>query len=192
MISTKTDEGLLWQLFCDGDESAFEEIMSQYYRPLFRYGSRIWPDENIVRDCLQEVFADLWVRRSGLKSVQSVNFYLIKAVRNHLLFEKRKLRSNAFLDEWREGDAFISEFSIETELIREEEARFRSAKLESILNALPARQREVIHLKFFEDLSPDQIAEMMGLNRQSVYNLLHETLRKLRGLWIFILVLIFN
>lgn len=192
MISTTTDEGLLWQLFCDSDESAFEEIMSHYYRPLFRYGSRIWPDENVVRDCLQEVFADLWVRRAGLKNVKSVNFYLIKAVRNHLLFEKRKQRSAAFLGEWREGDGFVSEFTIETELIREEEARFRSAKLESVLNALPARQKEVIHLKFFEDLSPDQIAEMMGLNRQSVYNLLHETLRKLRGLWIFILTFAFN
>ncbi|WP_255772857.1 RNA polymerase sigma factor [Tellurirhabdus bombi] len=183
MIASHTDDPVLWQLLCEGDQRAFEQIMKRYYRALFRYGTRIWPDEDIVRDCLQEIFADIWVRRAALRNVQSVNFYLIKAVRNRLLYQKRQQKTVSFSTELTNDQLFVSEFTIEKYLIAEEEARQQAAKLETMLNALPPRQKEIIHLRFFQNLSPDEIADLMSLNRQSVYNLLHETLRKLRHLW---------
>ncbi len=189
MTAAKTEDITLWQKLCDGNVAAFEQIMNGYYRQLFRYGIRILPDEEIVRDCLQDVFIDIWIRRPALQSVNSVNFYLIKAVRNRLLLARRKDRSVAFPDNWTEKAAFISEITIESELILEEEQRLHATKLETLLNSLPPRQKEIIHLKFFEELSSDEIAEIMSLNRQSVYNLLHETLRKLRSLWLVTLSL---
>jgi RNA polymerase sigma factor (sigma-70 family) len=48
------------------------------------------------------------------------------------------------------------------------------------LAGLAKRQQEVIYLRFYVDADIDEIAEIMGLNRQSVYNLLHEGLKKLK------------
>jgi RNA polymerase sigma factor (sigma-70 family) len=48
------------------------------------------------------------------------------------------------------------------------------------LSGLSKRQQEVIYLRFYVDADIDEIAEIMGLNRQSVYNLLHEGLKKLK------------
>ncbi|GAB2775582.1 sigma-70 family RNA polymerase sigma factor [Rhabdobacter roseus] len=183
MIASQTDDLTLWRLLCEGDEDAFEQIMGRYYRTLFRYGVRIWADEDRVRDSIQEIFLDIWARRALLKQVRSVHFYLIKALRNRLLYERRQQKTVNLSADWPEGEAFVSELTIEHDLINTEEVRLRAQKLETLLNSLPPRQREIIHLRFFQDLTHDEIAEIMALNRQSVYNLLHETLRKLRGLW---------
>jgi RNA polymerase sigma factor (sigma-70 family) len=95
---------------------------------------------------------------------------------------------NVDIEDWSEAEVFISEFSIETELILQEDQKQKVLRLNTLINALSARQREVIHLRFFDELDHDQIADMMGLNRQSVYNLLHETIRRLRNMWLIILI----
>ena len=51
------------------------------------------------------------------------------------------------------------------------------------LDKLSKRQQEVIYLKFYQHLDHAQIAELMNISRQSVYNLLHESILKLRSLW---------
>lgn len=181
-------EDILWHEFCKGDEASFEEIVRRYYPKLYRYATRVWPDDAVVRDCLQEIFADLWFRKEELAQITSVNYYLIGAVRNRLHFERRKLKLNVDIEDWSEAEVFISEFSIETELILQEDQKQKVLRLNTLINALSARQREVIHLRFFDELDHDQIADMMGLNRQSVYNLLHETIRRLRNMWFIILI----
>lgn len=127
-------------------------------------------------------------RKEELAQITSVNSYLIGAVRNRLHFERRKLKLNVDIEDWSEAEVFISEFSIETELILQEDQKQKVLRLNTLINALSARQREVIHLRFFDELDHDQIADMMGLNRQSVYNLLHETIRRLRNMWFIILI----
>jgi RNA polymerase sigma factor (sigma-70 family) len=52
--------------------------------------------------------------------------------------------------------------------------------MRKVLANLSRRQQEVIYLRFYMDADTDEIAEIMSLNRQSVYNLLHDALRRLR------------
>jgi len=186
-----SSELVLWQEFCQGNESSFEEIVRRYYPKLYRYGTRIWPDDMVVRDCLQDIFTDLWFRKEQLTEIASVNYYLISAVRNRLYFEKRKLKQTVDIEDWSEAEVFVCEFSIEADLILQEDQKQKTLRLNTLLNALSARQKEVIHLRFFNELDHDQIADLMGLNRQSVYNLLHETIRRLRNMWFILMVLNF-
>lgn len=186
-----SSELVLWQEFCQGNESSFEEIVSRYYPKLYRYGTRIWPDDTVVRDCLQDIFTDLWFRKEQLTEIASVNYYLISAVRNRLYFEKRKLKQTVDIEDWSEAEVFVCEFSIEADLILQEDQKQKTLRLNTLLNALSARQKEVIHLRFFNELDHDQIADLMGLNRQSVYNLLHETIRRLRNMWFILMILNF-
>lgn len=191
IATLENDDLILWQEFCQGNELSFEILIHRYYSRLYRYGTRIWPDDAIVRDCLQELFTDVWVRKEQLLNVTSVNYYLISAVRKRLLFEKRKQKPFHYLDSWDESEMFICEFNVESDLISQEEKKQKATRLNILINTLSSRQKEVIYLRFFNELDHDQIAELMGLTRQSVYNLLYETIRRLRNMWLVLLFLSF-
>jgi RNA polymerase sigma factor (sigma-70 family) len=76
--------------------------------------------------------------------------------------------------------SFSVEFSSDLRLIDEEHEVYQVRKLEGVLNSLSDRQKELIYLRFYQSLSFEQIAEVMNLSRQSVYNLLQKSLGSLR------------
>ena len=84
--------------------------------------------------------------------------------------------------------AFSVEFSADLRLIDEEHEVYQLRKLEQVMNQLPARQKELIYLRFHQNLSFEQIAEIMQLGRQSVYNLLQKSLLSLRRHWATVLI----
>ena len=53
-------------------------------------------------------------------------------------------------------------------------------KIRRILEGIPRRQQEIIYLRFYANADADEIARIMNISRQSVYNLLHEALKKLK------------
>jgi RNA polymerase sigma factor (sigma-70 family) len=64
--------------------------------------------------------------------------------------------------------------------VREEHLADLARKMRKVLAGLTRRQQEVIYLRFYMDADIEEIAEIMSLNKQSVYNLLHDAFRKLR------------
>jgi len=78
---------------------------------------------------------------------------------------------------------FFQEFDIEQIIIEKQLSEEKVQKLKLALSTLSKRQHEVIYLKFYQHLDHGQIAEQMDISRQSVYNLLHESLQKLRSVW---------
>lgn len=176
----KTEDFLLWNGVGDSDEAAFNTLMHRHYKSLFRYGIRIHADEDLVRDAIQEVFISVWERRHKLPEIDSPRSYLLGSLRKRILYELRQSRWER-LDEM--ADQFHVDFSFDHGLISREEDLLTRQKIETFLNSLPPRQKEIIHLRFYQNLSCEEIADVMKMNRQSVYNLLHETLRRLRRQW---------
>ena len=78
---------------------------------------------------------------------------------------------------------FFHEFSIERIIIEKQISEERAEKLKKTLSQLSKRQKEIIYLKYYQYLDHGQIAELMNISKQSVYNLLHETINQLRSLW---------
>ena len=68
-------------------------------------------------------------------------------------------------------------------MIREEVIIFQLNELKRQMLTLPTREREALHLRYYEDLSVPEIAEVMNVNRQSVSNFLQKALSKLRSRW---------
>ena len=71
LVSSRVDaliptDASLWHRLIDGDESAFSKLFEQYYPALLRYGKSFMPDSDRVQDCVQDVFADVWVYRSSI------------------------------------------------------------------------------------------------------------------------------
>ncbi|MFA7473920.1 MAG: sigma-70 family RNA polymerase sigma factor [Spirosomataceae bacterium] len=173
-----TDE-VLWISFKNGDRNAFEVLLKRYYAVLFRYSSRFTKNRAMVEDCIQDVFIYIWEHRMSLSTPPSVKFYLLKSVRNRMFLDLKE--ANRVVEH--NPDTSFEE-DIEKHLIREEIQVLNKTRLSSLLNLLPARQREALFLKYFEGLSVDEIGEIMGVNRQSAANFLYRALTTLRENWV--------
>lgn len=174
--AVESDEDL-WLYFREGSHEAYALLLRQNASLLFNYGSRFSKDEDFVKDCIQDVFFELWNRRNKIKQAACVKAYLFKALRLRIFREQSKWNNMELF----EGIQIIDEyFNIEDHLIYEQTSKEIAGKLKEILGSLPQRQKEIVYLHFFEDADHEEIARIMGLNRQSVYNLLYRSICALR------------
>lgn len=172
----------LWNDYQSGDMYALANIMQGYYSDLFHWGLRLHGEREFVKDCIQDMFVNLWKTQQSAGStgvVSNVRSYLLVALKTRILRElskKHVTHQSMLSDEY----SFSVEFSSDLRLIDEEHEVYQVRKLEGVLNSLSGRQKELIYLRFYQSLSFEQIAEVMNLSRQSVYNLLQKSLGSLR------------
>jgi len=177
-LRTKTQqkEDQLWLSLQQGEEIAFETIYRNHANALFAYGLKITTQQEIVNDALQDVFIHIWQKREELPIVDNARAYLLKSLRNRIIriLESRNLNGNGI-----QPNQAIQE-SFEQQLILEELADERLSKMYHSIQHLPTRQKEVIHLKYFQNLSTEEIADLLSINYQSVSNLLYKGIQKMR------------
>ena len=172
----------LWQEYRAGDIYALAKLMQSYYADLFHWGMRLHADREFVKDCIQEVFVNLWKIQDSISSVENVRSYLLVVLKTRILRELSKAQG-AHQADLSDDYSFSVEFAADIRLIEEEHEVYQIRRLERVLNHLPQRQKELIYLRFYQNLSFEQIAEIMHLGRQSVYNLLQKSLNSLRKNW---------
>ena len=170
---------VLWNSFKNGNELALSMLYKKYVRPLYDYGMHSSKDHDMVLDCLQELFMRLWNKRESLSIVYAVKPYLYKSFRRlliHQLIEKRKVSTRLSVHD----STFEFTLSIESTLIEHELKVERTNKLRACIQSLTKGQREVIYLKFFNELSYHEIAEITEMQVDSVYNLVSKSIQLLR------------
>jgi RNA polymerase sigma factor (sigma-70 family) len=184
MLKNDTQLEATWlQRLQQNDEQALAAIMRKYFTALYNYGARFTADDALIKDCIQEVFISLWQRRENAAAILSPRYYLLRAVKNKVLKSLHQHNIKAGSIEI-EGDYdFLQEFSVEKLIIDKQMSEEQATVLRKTLAQLSKRQHELIYLKFYQHLDHAQIAGLMNLSHQSVYNLLHETIQKLRSLW---------
>lgn len=165
------------------DEQALALLMRRYYSDLYNYAARFTQDDQLIKDCIQEVFISLWQRRQTVGVILSPKFYFLRAIKNKVLKSLDSMHRKMGQQLPPEDYHFYHEFSIEKIIIAREVSDENAARLKAILALLSKREKEVVYLKYYQYLDNGQIAELMNVNRQSVYNLLHEAIRKLKELW---------
>ncbi|CAG5068435.1 RNA polymerase sigma factor FliA [Dyadobacter sp. CECT 9623] len=176
-------ENELWKSFISGDQQAFSQLYDQYSDSLFAFGMRYTTDDDLVKDCIHDLFIDLHSYRSGLSREVNVKFYLLKSFRRKLHAAHRK--SSIFsIDRWNADESFgmnAFSFSIEHEIIMDESQREILQQLASEINQLPDRQREILYLKYNQDLDYDQIAAIMQISVPTCRTFIYRALKQLRG-----------
>jgi RNA polymerase sigma factor (sigma-70 family) len=169
-----------WSRFKEGDREAFAAIYQQHILQLITYGLRLCPDQDLLKDQIQELFVELWQSRKNLAPARSVKFYLFKALRYKLV----RLEKNRYLSQQSARIALSLdnhlENPIETSIIENESRASQVASLRRAMQSLSLRQQEAIQLRYFQGFAHDQIAELMDLNYQSVSNLLQRALFRLK------------
>jgi RNA polymerase sigma factor (sigma-70 family) len=178
-LKDKLTDADLFKLFKKGDERAFEDLYRKYFKALSLYGFRICQDHELIENAIQDLFIDLWRRRVFLGEIENVKFYLIKSLRNQLVRNSQKdvLENsedvNDFLD-------YLGSLSIEQTIIQQESEELRNYKMKEAISKLSTRQKEVIHLRYFQNLSLDEISNLIILPKQVVKNLLSKSYAVLR------------
>jgi RNA polymerase sigma factor (sigma-70 family) len=151
-----------------------EQLLQRFEVPLLQYATRITGNRERARDVVQETFIKF--QRNGSVAPDKTATWLFTVCRNGALNVCRKEKRLMFLDE----DVIESrqdERPMPFERIEQKEA---AGFLMKILGTLPARQQEVLQLKFQNDLSYHEIAEITKTTANSVGVLIHTALKTLR------------
>jgi RNA polymerase sigma factor (sigma-70 family) len=180
--SVKLEKELLQRLQQNYQE-ALASLMHMYYADLYNYAARFTKDDGLIKDCIQEVFISLWQRRETAETILSPKYYFLRAIKNKVLKAIHKNVDKISLADLQGGYDFFHDFSIEQVIVEKQVSEEKAIKLRKVLSLLSKRQKEIIYLKYYQYLDHGQIAELMNISRQSVYNLLHEVIHKLRSLW---------
>ena len=154
-----------WNLFLSGDNNALETIFSGHYNHLYNYGRKLTLDKTSVEDAIQELFIDLIKYRSNISNTDNVKFYLFKSLRNKI---------NSLRTESVELKFDISDNS--SEILQDDTYK----GLKKQIDLLSSSEREIIYLKFYNNLKNAEIAEVLDLKYQTVANHLQNAIVKLR------------
>lgn len=150
---------------------------------MLRYGMKFGLDESEVQDCIQDLFLDLWERRSRVGDTPSVKNYLLKSLRHRIIDYFRHQKRFGKEDDLSWQINFSDFHTIEKEWIEKENLQMIGRQLHLQMQQLPKREKEALYLRYYENLSLPEIAEVMGVNRQSAANFIQKALRKLRAKW---------
>lgn len=170
----------LWELIKRGDAYGLEALYNKYSKDLFRLGMTIKPDRGFVKDCIHDVFVEIWHYRQRIKTTDNVKRYLYKCLSNKIHKEigkdKKRYREEGL-------DHYESLLYIESQEMYYGQGSMDESKRLKVSRAIAAlsyRQREVIRYLFFEELSYEDVSVIMGINVQSVYTLAWKALARLK------------
>ena len=170
----------LWQAFINGDEDAFEYIYNQYAPLLYNYGRHILKNRQLVEDCIHDLFVYLHQHRSALGPTTSIKYYLFRSLRRRIAENMATFGIYSEEPDTAEGYNFEIISSPESQLIEYQSALFQHDELIRAMNLLPKRQREVLYLLYFNEMSYKEVASIMSLEMRTVYNQVHNALQTLK------------
>ncbi len=171
----------IWRRFKKDDKAAFIHIYTRYFNVIYNYGFKMCNDEEIIKDCIHDVFAQINESKSRLSDVRNIKFYLLKSFKTRFIhYQKKEAR---FVKNQRgiNEDHFEFSLSIEQKIINSQLDQEKINRLNKAIQQLPIRQREVIYYFFYEELSIDDIRELMEVgNRRTIQNLMYRAIASLK------------
>jgi len=176
---------LLWQSFLKGDDRSFAAIYQHFAPGLLSYGCKFNIETEIVKDALQEVFTDLYLKRDHVHvDIDNLKGYLFTALKNNLLKKilKRKKKGIDTIQATKPELRFEVEYSFQEQLIQLEISKETTKKLHQAIEALSSKQKEIIFLKFEEELDYREIAGILNITVESARKQLYRALKSLREL----------
>ena len=179
--STIQNDQLLWKSFRNGSESAFVEIYNRYFQMLYEYGRQFSQDSEIVKDYVQDMFVTMRKKRFKLPQVRSIKAYLLKCLRNKIIFELKKLGKKQFVDVTSCHLSFHIVPSHENVLINRQFNDSQIKQIHMTLSRLSPRKREAIYYFYYNNLSYEEIKEVMGFgSTRAARNLIYRAISEIR------------
>ena len=180
MEQTNNSTETLLASFQAGNMAAFSQLYDLHINILFSYGMKLTIDRELLKDCIHDIFVKLYSKRDELGAIDNLRSYLFISLKNKLYDELRRRMYMA--DTAVEDVALVSLTDIEDDYLEREQRKNEFILVERLLSQLSPRQREALTLYYIEEKKYEDICEIMNMNYQSVRNLMHRGLTKLRSM----------
>ena len=151
----------------------FGKLYDEYVDRIYRYAYRQLLDEAMAQDVTAVTF------EKALRHIQayewqgkSILAWLYRIARNEAISQQRKRK---WLTPWKRNITTEIRFT-ETAVLHDQ----RRQEIQHALQQLPAKDREIIHLSYFEELSGAEVAEVLNCSTNNAYVRLHRALKKLQ------------
>ena len=164
----------LWDKIRHGDQEAFGTLYGKYVNVLLNYGRNLTNDVELVRDCIHSMFLNLWLRHERLQEVKRVKYYLFKAIKRKIGKERQVACKRCYLA------PSMAVLPYEEQLIIDIAQKERRVTLQRKINSLTKRQQQIIHLRYYENLNNAEIADVMDISINTVYNTVSLAIRTLK------------
>ncbi|MGS2737656.1 RNA polymerase sigma factor [Sinomicrobium sp. M5D2P17] len=171
-IPESSDQELLAELK-KGNKSAFEEIFNRYWKRLFSYAYKIYEDEVVCEDMVQEIFIRLWERSMDL-DVNNLEGYLFRAVKYKLANSIRDLK---FTVQHTDALSALPEIPPAT---RQMEYQELEREVFVLVDQLPHRCKQVFCLSRVDSLTNTEIAEKLDISVRTVETHISNALKYLK------------
>lgn len=165
--ANRTDEELAL-LYTAGDNKAFDELLARNQQKLFNYILFVVRDQDMANDIFQDTFIKVIMRLQDGKYADSgkFSFWLTRIAHNIIIDKFRRSKSehivepNAANDLSHLSNNSLTEGSRESEYVNDQ----IMDDVRHLMEALPATQREVVYMRYYQELSFKEIAEITGVS----------------------------
>ncbi len=159
-----------------GNQKSFEVLFRKLYSDLVRYAFKITRDQSAAEEIVQDIFLYLWEKRNQLDVKGSIDSYLYSAVKNRcinwLKIELPKLQVTIDISDY--------EQAVRQSDNDENEEKVKKQLIDSAINRLPEKCREIFILSRSAGLTYQEIAEDLDISVKTVENQMGIALKKLR------------
>ena len=175
-LKTMTDEELALA-YIDGNNRAFDELLSRNQEKIFTYIMYVVKDENLANDLFQETFLKVITKLQNRQYSDSGKFiwWLTRIAHNVIIDYYRALKSDKVVDAPREND--LSNLRSASVMDSNRESELNNAQVlkdvKRLMEALPETQRDVVYMRFFQELSFKEIAELTNVSINTSLGRMH-------------------
>lgn len=180
-----TDEELA-MMYIEGSNAAFDELLHRTKNGVFSYILFIVHDQELANDLFQETFvkAISYMQRGRYKTTGKFNAWLIRIAHNIIMDTYRRRKQENTVENGENNDlsriASESQLDISREAVFVNEQVFEDVK--HIMNFLPVVQREVVFMRYYQNLSFKEIAESTGVSINTALGRMRYAIMNMRKL----------
>lgn len=162
-MSEVTDVALIERIV-DGDTEGFGELMNRYEAKLLRYAVYLIHDDALAQDIVQDTFIKTYRNLRGYNQKYKFSSWIYRIAHNEAMSAVRKMRHIA-QDVDLEN---VEDEGKESTIIREIDHAILRGKMQSCLDSIEAKYREVLMLQYYENMQYDEIADILHVPSSTV------------------------
>ena len=168
---------LLWKRVKAGETQAFHELYMQFADILFSFGSIYSKDQEFIKDCIHDLFFDLYKYRKNLSDNDHIRNYLFKSLKRKIQSPQSGKLKLVFTNTFQEGNEQKASLA-ETEGLENQEENIENIRI--AMGKLSDRQQEVLNLRFQIGLSYTEIAKILDISVESARTLVYRSVKTIR------------
>ena len=173
-------------LYVNGNNKAFDELLSRIQDKIFTYIMYMVKDEEMANDLFQETFIKAITKLQNGSYTDSGKFvfWVMRIAHNVIIDRYREIKGEHIIEPTKDNDlenlrgASVLDTYRESEMVNEQVKQ----DVKRLMNALPETQREVVYMRFFQQMSFKEIAEETGVSINTSLGRMRYALINLRKL----------